>query len=137
VASVYFADTFYWIALTYPKDYWHRRVTAWAQAHRSARIITTEEVLSEVLTWFAASGAAGRSAAAAGVRKILARPLVRVLPQTSAGFKDALTFYESRLDKDYSLVDCRSMVAMRSGGISEVLSNDHHFSQEGFSILFP
>ena len=56
------------------------------------------------------------------------------LPQTSADFHAALALYESRLDKDYSLTDCRSMVALRALGISEVLTNDHHFTQEGFTI---
>lgn len=37
----------------------------------------------------------------------------------------------------YSLTDCRSMLAMRTLAISEVLSNDHHFTQEGFTVLFP
>ena len=48
-----------------------------------------------------------------------------------------LALYEARPDKDYSLTDCRSMVALRALGISEVLTNDHHFTQEGFTILFP
>jgi len=26
---------------------------------------------------------------------------------------------------------------MRALGVSEVLTNDHHFTQEGFTILFP
>ncbi len=29
------------------------------------------------------------------------------------------------------------MVALRALGISEVLTNDRHFYQEGFTILFP
>jgi hypothetical protein len=29
------------------------------------------------------------------------------------------------------------MLALRALGISEVLTNDHHFTQEGFTILFP
>ena len=33
--------------------------------------------------------------------------------------------------------DCRSMNALRSLGIAEVLTNDRHFTQEGFTILFP
>ena len=52
-------------------------------------------------------------------------------------FAAAPTLYEARPDKDYSLTDCRSMVALRALGISEVLSNDHHFTQEGFTIVFP
>ena len=64
-------------------------------------------------------------------------PSTQVLPQTSADFSTALSLYEARPDKNYSLTDCRSMVALRTLGISEVLTNDHHFTQEGFTILFP
>ena len=136
MGGVYFADTFYWIALVHPKDAWHGRVLAWQQAHPNARFVTTEEVLSEVLTWFAPKGPGWRAVAVKMVRSILAEASIQVLPQTSADFHAALALYESRLDKDYSLTDCRSMVALRGLGISEVLTSDHHFSQEGFTILF-
>jgi uncharacterized protein len=43
----------------------------------------------------------------------------------------------SRRDKAYILPDCASMLAMRCEGIVEVLTNDHHFTQEGFRVLFP
>jgi predicted nucleic acid-binding protein len=137
VAAVYFADTFYWIALTYRQDAWHSRVSTWANAHRRSRFVTTESVLSELLTWFAGSGPAGRAGAAAAARDILSDPLVQVLPETTPDFHAALSLYEQRLDKSYSLTDCRPMIAMRSLGIAEVLSNDYHFAQEGFAILFP
>ncbi|HET6879953.1 MAG TPA: hypothetical protein VFI31_07350 [Pirellulales bacterium] len=137
MAAVYFADTFWWIALGNPTDAWHARVIAWQASHPNARFVTTEEILSEVLTWFAASGPAGRALASTMVRDILSDPTTQVLPQTSADFAAALTLYEARPDKGYSLTDCRSMLAMRSLAISEVLSNDHHFTQEGFTILFP
>jgi predicted nucleic acid-binding protein len=59
------------------------------------------------------------------------------LPPAAADFDAAVALYEARPDKSYSLTDCRSMVAMRALGISEVLTNDHHFTQEGFTIMFP
>jgi predicted nucleic acid-binding protein len=46
-----------------------------------------------------------------------------------------LDFYASGTDKSYSLVDCISMHTMRQIGLTEVLTNDHHFTQEGFIIL--
>jgi predicted nucleic acid-binding protein len=70
------------------------------------------------------------------VRDILGDPTTQVLPQTSADFAAALALYEARPDKGYSATDCRSMLAMRSLAIVEVLTNDHHFTQEGFRILF-
>lgn len=135
--AVYFADAFWWIAVANPKDAWHARVLAWEAAHPGAQFVTTEEVLSELLSWFAATGPAGRAHASAAVRGALADPATQVLPQSSADFAKALAFYEARPDKEYSLTDCRSMLALRAMGLSEVLTNDHHFTQEGFTILFP
>lgn len=134
--AVYFADTFWWIAVSNPKDAWHARAVAWESAHPSVRIVTSEEILSELLTWFAGTGPAGRAHAGAVARAIMVDPFTQVLPQTSADFQAALALYEARLDKAYSLTDCRSMIALRALGISEVLTNDRHFSQEGFTILF-
>jgi len=137
MAAVYFTDTFWWIAVANPRDAWHAGALAWEAAHLNARFITTEEILSEVLTWFAGTGPAGRAHASAVVRGILADPSTQVLPQTSAGFAAALTLYEARPDKGYSLTDCRSMLAMKDHGLTEILTHDHHFTQEGFTILFP
>ncbi len=56
MAAVYFADAFWWISLCNPKDAWHARAVAWAAVQPNARFVTTEEILSELLTWFAAPG---------------------------------------------------------------------------------
>lgn len=137
MGNEYFADSFYWIALAEPRDAWHSRVLAWQGAHPNARFVTTEEILIEVLNWFAGSGPIGRKHAVAVVRMIMADRLTQVLPQTTGDFDDALALYEARPDKDYSLTDCRSMQAMLDLGITDVLTNDHHFTQEGFTVLFP
>jgi uncharacterized protein len=135
--SPYFADTFYWIALIHPKDAWHGRVAAWAGSHPSARLVATTEVLVEVPNWFATKGLAGRTLASTAVRTIRADATIQVLPPSVAKFDSAQALYEARPDKSYSLTDCRSMLALRAVGISDVLTNDHHFLQEGFTILFP
>jgi predicted nucleic acid-binding protein len=69
------------------------------------------------------------------VRAILRNVHVTVLPQTHESFMKRLDFYASRTDKAYSLVDCISMNTMRQMNLTEVLTNDHHFTQEGFTIL--
>ncbi len=46
MGGVYFADTFYWIALAEPKDTWHSRALAWQSANPNARFVTTDEVLA-------------------------------------------------------------------------------------------
>ena len=133
----YFLDTFYLVALSDPRDQWHARVLAFSQALTEYRLYTVDEVLAEYLTFYSASGSHVRADAVQTVRDVLADARITVFPQSHASFLDALAFYESRLDKHYSLTDCVSMQAMRREGLTEVLTNDHHFTQEGFHILFP
>ena len=130
-----FADTLYWVAITNPRDPW-RALARRARARLgTVTLVTTGDVLAEFLTALAKGGPTLRRQAAAIVRAILADERVIVLPQAHDTFLDGLSFYESRLDKGYSLTDCVSMNTMRTQGITEVLTNDHHFEQEGFQVL--
>ena len=132
-----FADAFYWVALIFPRDTFHARVRAFSATLGPARLVTTDEVLTEALNHFSHLGPIWRANVAALVHDVRNDPDVDVLPQSRPDFDAALALYETRPDKSYSLTDCRSMVALRALGISEVLTNDHHFTQEGFTILFP
>ena len=49
---------------------------------------------------------------------------------------DEIALYNARPDKGYSLADCISMQIMRREGLTDVLTNDRHFEQEGFRALF-
>jgi predicted nucleic acid-binding protein len=130
-----FADTAYWVATIDPRDQHH-------QAAHDARItlgqsilVTTDEVLGELLTVFSKSGELMRQNAVKTVKTILANPNVEVIAQTRDGFLRALERYSSRKDKEYSYVDCSSMAAMEREGLTDVLTSDHHFTQEGFNVL--
>ena len=130
-----FADTFYWVSLANPKDDWHTAVKRVSREIEPVFLITTDEVLTEFLTFYSKFGTTPRKNAVAMVHAIRANPNVRAIPQTRASFDHGLRFYESRADKEYSLTDCISMEVMREHGLHEVLTNDHHFEQEGFTIL--
>jgi uncharacterized protein len=132
-----FADTFYWIALIFQRDAFHAAVVSFSRTLQSVRLLTTDEVLTEVLSHFAGFGPYWRARAAALVHNVRSDPDVNVLPQTRADFDAGLALYEARPDKGYSLTDCRSMLALRALSMTEVLTNDHHFAQEGFTIMFP
>ena len=132
----YFADTFYWVALLNPKDTWHERVIAFSQSAGDFQLITTEEVLTEFLTFYSRAGQQSRQQTAQLVRSILDDPGVTVIPQSHESFLDALKLYGARLDKGYSLPDCVSMQAMQREGLTHILSNDQHFVQEGFQLVF-
>src|SRR4051812_33366467 len=119
-----FADTFFWVALIFPRDSAHLRVLSFNATLGPARLVTIDEVLTEVLTHFSGLGPFWRAKSAALVHHVRNDPDTDVLPQSRTGFDAALALYESRPDKGYSLTDCRSMVAMKDLGLSEVLTND-------------
>jgi predicted nucleic acid-binding protein len=130
-----FADTFYWVALTNPEDSRHQDALALDNVLAATRIVTTDEILTEFMTFFSADPWQ-RSRAAATVRSLLAEPEIRVIPQSRESFLAGLSLYEARPDKGYSLTDCISMQTMGKEGLTEVLTNDRHFGQEGFRVLF-
>jgi uncharacterized protein len=131
----FFADTFYWVALIHRKDASNKAVLEWSRAAASALLWTTEEVLTEVLA-FCSSNEGLRADATKIVRSILTARTVHVVPQSHESFLDGLALYEARPDTRYSLTDCISMQTMRREGLADVLTNDHHFEQEGFHAVF-
>jgi predicted nucleic acid-binding protein len=129
-----FADADFWIARVSPHDQWHGIALEAEKSLGNVIRVTTDEVLTELLAGLSRSEFL-RAKAAQIVRIILNNPNVNVLPQTRSSFLEGLTFYEQRPDKNYSLTDCISMQSMRREGLTEVLSHDHHFEQEGFTVL--
>jgi len=101
MGGAYFADTFFWIAVAHPRDAFHARAVTWQRTNPSARLVTTQEVPTEFLNWFAALGAEARHSAAELVDDLYADPSIQVLPQTAASFQAALAFYRARPDKEY------------------------------------
>ncbi len=130
-----FADTLYWVAIANPHDSWHTAAAVARKALGNVRIVTTEEVLAEFLTALASGGPFLRRRAAAVVRSILSDPRIRVVHQSHVTFQAGMDMYDARSDKSYSHTDCVSMSTMEKHGISAVLTHDHHFTQEGFTVL--
>lgn len=54
--SAVFADTFFWIALTSVHDQAHERAKTHVRSATPSMIVTTEEVLTEYLNYFAGWG---------------------------------------------------------------------------------
>ncbi|CAD5918718.1 MULTISPECIES: type II toxin-antitoxin system VapC family toxin [Planktothrix] len=138
MTELIFADTFYLVALLSPRDTFHRQAIALTTKLGKTKIITTDEVLTEVLNFLSDGGTKLREQAVITVRQLLNADSekVVVLSQSRSTFLGALELYEQRLDKGYSLTDCISMMTMKQMEISRILTHDHHFTQEGFVILF-
>ncbi len=131
-----FADAFYWIALSNPTDQWHTAAKQFDETNPNALLVTTEEVLTEFLNFYAEAGKHRRKIVGAMCEQVLLHPNITVISQSHESFSQGFELYRQREDKGYSLTDCISMIACRERGIREVLTNDHHFEQEGFTILF-
>lgn len=130
-----FADTGYWLAISLRNDPWNKFAVHAKEELGHVQIITTDEVLTEYLTSISKCSPAFRLAAVRTVRSILDNPNINVIHQSHQSFTDGLIRYAARADKQYSLQDCISMNVMESETITDILTNDHHFEQEGFSIL--
>ena len=86
-----------------------------------------KKFLSEFLTGVAGFGEHIRRLACELVRNVLDSSEIDVLPQSHASFQGGLALYERRPDI--------TMNVMKRDEIKEILTNDHHFVQEGFVRL--
>lgn len=130
-----FLDTVCLLALVRERDELHERTVSVMQAIEleALPLVTSDWVLAEFLSNAATVGVRARAAA-------LARALLRTsgavaVPASRAGFLAALHRYEARKDKEWSLVDCTSILICEKRGIRRVLTHDHHFRQAGFETL--
>jgi uncharacterized protein len=130
-----FVDTCYLIALINPKDDCHERVKVVSATLETSPLVTSEMVLAELLNYFSAKGEHFRKMSLDIVDSLRAAPNVDIVPQTSEQFELARGYYKQRMDKEYSLTDCASMLIMQEKKMQDVLTYDHHFKQAGFSAL--
>ncbi len=130
-----FADTSYWIAIFRPSDPWSGAARTARARLGTVRLLTIDEVLAEFLAALSSGGPLVRERAAVFVSKLLLHPQINVIPQSRQSFLDGLFLYTGRADKNYSLTDCIAMRAMKRTSVSEVLTSDRHFEQEGFRTL--
>lgn len=130
-----FADTSFWIGTAKPEDQWADAAKKAKRELGDVRLLTTDEVLVEFLSFLGRRGPRLREVAAKMVRAILNDPNTEVIQQSRDSFLTGLAFYEQRGDKEYSLVDCISMDTMKAKGVKEVLTSDNHFAQEQFKVL--
>ena len=64
-------------------------------------------------------------------------PLTTIVEATRADWDRAYRLFRVRKDKDWSFVDCTSIVLCAGLGVAEVLTHDHHFVQAGLRVLLP
>ena len=137
--SAYFADASYWLALAAPADQHHRTAAEYASILASQpqdRIVTTQLVLNEVLNPRSGTRPQHRLDLVKLVDEISQNPAIDIILQTPEQFADALAMFRaSTNDKEWSITDCASFLAMYRYGIQGALTSDRHFEQAGFAVM--
>lgn len=130
-----FLDAAYPVALLLPND--ELRALALTQRRATATVskVTSDPVLVEFLATASRRGPEMRLRAITIVDQLRGDDQVTVVRQTPELFDAGLRLYRARLDKGYSLTDTMSMVICNEREIKRVLTHDHHFTQEGFTVL--
>jgi predicted nucleic acid-binding protein len=98
-------------------------------------VVTYDGIVVEVLAHVSGMGAHVRRRAVELVDRLRSDPYVMLIEQTRDLLDAGLDLYGRRSDKAYSLTDAMSMVICQRLGITQVLSHDHHFEQEGLQLL--
>ncbi len=90
-----FADSAYWIALINAKDQWRRRALEVSRQLGEFSIVTTDEILTETLNYFAESGEYFRGIVSCEIEKILLNQNVEIIEETHENFLSGFELFET------------------------------------------
>lgn len=129
-----FVDTSALIALGNRRDRFHESALRLFDEYELKRhFVTTTAVILELLNTFSAvkyKQIAGRL-----IDMIYESENWTVITVAQRLMKEGIAMFKKMKDKDWSLVDCLSMIIAEKRGINEIFTNDHHFEQADFKIL--
>ena len=128
-----FLDTAFIQALLNPRDDYHTIAKVLFQKVRNAKEVwITEAILTEVGNALSAST---RNEAVRFINQCYQTDNIRVVTINTVLFRQALSLYNSRPDKNWGLTDCISFIVMTMNGITDAVTADRHFIQAGFRAL--
>jgi predicted nucleic acid-binding protein len=127
-----FADTSYYLALVNASDPRHERAVELAESVLG-RVFVTEHVLLELGS--ALSRGPDRLVFLELLEDLLSDDSTTLISAGKSLFAEGVALFAKRPDKEWSLVDCISFVAMKQHRLVEALTTDHHFVQAGFRAL--
>ena len=131
-----FLDSAYAIALSSPKDEYHKQAAILAEQieRQQMRLITTRAVVLEI------GDALARSNYRREAIKLLSSfekdiDFIQIVPISERLYERGFQLYRSRQDKEWGITDCISFVVMWERGLTKALTTDRHFQQAGFQAL--
>jgi predicted nucleic acid-binding protein len=132
-----FADTSGWACWADRRQPFHGLAVSLFQAvwARGGRVVTTSLVLTELTALLSSPVRMKKPDQVRLLTAIRGDPAVDVVFLGPALDAAAWRLWESRPDKNWSLVDCASFELMSQRGLTDALSTDHHFEQAGYIRL--
>ncbi len=128
-----FLDTAFIQALLNKRDQYHlQAMKLLPRVKNAAEVWTTEAILMEVGN---ALSSFNRQQVVNFIKQCYETQNIKVVNISPQLFRQGLTLYESRLDKNWGLVDCISFVVMEQQNLTHALTSDRHFIQASFQIL--
>ena len=102
---------------------------------RGGRFITTNYIVAELVSLLHRPLRKPRHEIIALVEALKVSAKIEIVHITPTLDEAAWQLLKDRPDKEWSLVDCASLVLMQERGLQESLTTDHHFEQAGFVRL--
>ena len=130
-----FVDAASLIAIGDKRDRFHQQALAINEELIKSKVkfLTTDAVVLEIAGYFSQSKR--RSTAVALIETIKHSRKWKCIAVDETLMNRGLDRYRNMADKDWSLVDCISMLVAKDYGIADIFTTDHHFEQAGFVIL--
>ncbi len=91
-----FVDTLFWVALTKETDPMYEKATSLLPLFSRCNVVTTEEVLGELLTYFSKRGTFLRQRVVALVKELMTQTNMEIIPQSHDSFVKGLELFEQR-----------------------------------------
>jgi predicted nucleic acid-binding protein len=131
-----FVDTGGWAAWINPRDVHHQKAVELINEvwQAEGRLVTTNLVLIELSALMIRMKIA-KSTQVDLIQEVYLDPSIEVTFIDAVREASAWTLWKSRLDKDWTMVDCSSFILMEEYQLVDALTPDHHFQQAGFNRL--
>ncbi len=107
-----------------------RRVVA-----ENRHLVTTNYIITELVALLSNRYHFPRQQVIKAVNALKTDTFVQIVHIEQSTDNEAWSVLESRLDKEWSMVDASSFVVMDRFGMTQALTTDHHFTQAGFVRL--
>jgi predicted nucleic acid-binding protein len=128
-------DTAGLIAVVDAADHWHALAEKIWQGLISSdtSLLTTSLVLIEMADGL--SRIKHRRAATELRDRLLSSTRIEIVQTTPDHEARAWNLFGQRIDKEWGMTDCVSIIVAQDREVKDVFSADHHFEQAGFRIL--